>query len=375
MQVLHELVALVIGAATSALGSPAPAQTFRTVPDAAATFSPSAGGSAALSANLANPANRNYLVGGFYPPVFATPFVPTNSFNVFPDPYSGFLHGGADMVRAQGDLQIQLQQARITRQQAEQAKLDTRRKAFDQHLYERAKRPTIEDDRERARTERIRRARNQPPLTEIWSGYALNTLLDAIIKMQAQGMQGPNVPLDPYMLGRINVTTGASAGNFGLLRDGGRLTWPVTLRAAEYAKARKQLDKLAEAAYHQARQGMVEADTITEMNGLVRQLLTDLRSNIRNVSANDYIRSKRFLNQVSRSVRALDDPNVSNFVTGKWSARGDTVAELVRNMTGQGLRFAPATQGGESAYTALHSALVAYYVPTSPDRPWDPAAR
>ena len=36
------------------------------------------------------------------------------------------------------------------------------------------------------------------------------------------------------------------------------------------------------------------------------------------------------------------------------------IAELVRNMTGKGLRFAPATPGDEPAYLALHRALVIY---------------
>jgi hypothetical protein len=353
----------------------APAQTFRTVPGAAANYDAGAGGNAALNANLANPANRNNFGGGFYPPVYQTPYFPPTNYSVFPDPYSGYLHGGADMVRAQGQLQNDLQQAKITKQQAEQAKLDTRRKAFDQYLYERAKRPTIEDDRERSRLERIRRARNQPPLTEIWSGYALNTLLDATKKMQAQGVQGPTVPLDPYLLQKINVTTGASGGNLGLLRNGGRLAWPVTLQGPDFAAQRKKLDKLAQTAYRQADTGMVDADTVTQMNTSVDKLFRELKRNIRKVSANDYIRSKRYLNELSKSVRALDDPNVANFASGKWSARGDTVAELVRNMTGQGLRFAPATQGDENAYTALHSAMVAYYAPTNPNRPWDAAAK
>ncbi len=37
-----------------------------------------------------------------------------------------------------------------------------------------------------------------------------------------------------------------------------------------------------------------------------------------------------------------------------------TVAELVQQMTRQGLRFAPAVSGDESYYTVLHRALVDY---------------
>ena len=45
-------------------------------------------------------------------------------------------------------------------------------------------------------------------------------------------------------------------------------------------------------------------------------------------------------------------PNVRS-----WLA---TVAELVHNLSSQGLRFAPAASGDESSYTALHRALVTY---------------
>lgn len=313
-----------------------------------------------------------YYYGGWYPPVYNTAYYPTYVYSPTYDPYGGYLSGGADMVRAQGDLQNQLQQAKITKQRAEQAKLDTRRKAFDEYLYERGHRPTVEDDRERARMERIRRARNQPPLTEIWSGYALNTLLDAIQKMQAKGIQGPTISLDPDLRRKINVTTGASGEDFGLLRRGGRLTWPATLRAAAYTKERQRVDRLARAAYKQADQGMVQADTVQDMKTAIDKLYAELKSNIQRTSVNDYIQAKRYLDELSQAAQALGDPNVSKYVTGQWSAKGSTVAELVANMTRQGLRFAPATQGDEAAYTALHNDLVAYLVPASSMRSWDP---
>jgi hypothetical protein len=357
--------------------SPVKAQTFRTVPNAAANYYPSAWGNAALSANLANPANRGYYVGGYYPPEYSNPYYPTTVYAPTYDPYGGYLSGGADIIRAQGDLQNQLQQAKITKQQAEQAKLDTRRKAFDQYLYERANRPTAEDDREKARLEAIRRARNQPPLSEIWSGQALNILMDSINKMQAQGVRGPTVPLDPDVLRKINVKSGAGEGNPGLLRDGGRLSWPLMLRTSAYKTQRQRLDKLSAAAYKQLSQGgAVEADTVIAMQDAVNKLFAQLKRNIQQIPVSDYMTMRRYLSELGQSVTALEnDPNVGNYVTGKWSARGDTVADLVQNMTAQGLRFAPATHGNENAYTALHSAMVAYYVPASPYRPWDPAAK
>src|ERR1700733_9430654 len=62
----------------------------------------------------------------------------------YPNPYypgSGYgygntLSGAADLNRSYGDVSVQYEQARILRQQTEQAKIDTKKKAFDEMLYE-----------------------------------------------------------------------------------------------------------------------------------------------------------------------------------------------------------------------------------------------
>ena len=60
------------------------------------------------------------------------------------------------------------------------------------------------------------------------------------------------------------------------------------------------------------------------------------------------------------SDKALQDPNVGNYFSGKWRAQGSTVDQLAQYMTSQGLQFAPANANGETAYTALHQDMVAY---------------
>jgi hypothetical protein len=58
----------------------------------------------------------------------------------------------------------------------------------------------------------------------------------------------------------------------------------------------------------------------------------------------------------------LEKPHAGNYFTGKFSARGKTVGELIQNMSRQGLRFAPAVAGDEGAYENLHRYLVVYDV-------------
>ncbi len=301
-----------------------------------------------------------------------TPSYPWNPYPNYNGVYGGFLSGAADVINSQGQFMVSQQQAYQMREQVRQAKIDTRRKNLDEYLYERAVMPTTEDERERARLENLRRSRNDPPITEIWSGKALNDLLLGIQQQFARNIQGPKVPLDPYVLERINVTGSQTGGSLGLIRDG-RLTWPLAFRANEFNGARQQLDQLASKAYRQAQSGAVDGDTIQGMTAAVDSLAKQLKRNIDEISANDYIKAKRFLNDLTDAITVLQDPNASKYLTQKWTARGNTVGDLTRDMTSQGLKFAPAVTGDEAAYVALHRDLVQYFVP--PDKPWDPAAK
>src|SRR5262249_46478122 len=132
---------------------PAPAGNFRVVPPAPTQPPPAVG--AVTSTPVYQP--------GFQPPVFATPFYGTGAYAPFYNPYGGFMSGVADIYSAIGQAMINEQQAGILREQKRQAEIDTRRKNFDEWLYERDRTPTVEDNRERARIEQIRRSRNDPP--------------------------------------------------------------------------------------------------------------------------------------------------------------------------------------------------------------------
>src|SRR5262249_15811671 len=67
--------------------------------------------------------------------------------------------------------------------------------------------------------EGLRRRMNDPPLTEIWSGKALNDLLANIKKLQGKSVKGPAVVLHQDMLKRINVISSKKGGANRLLKD------------------------------------------------------------------------------------------------------------------------------------------------------------
>jgi hypothetical protein len=305
-------------------------------------------------------------------PYYATGVYAPYTYN---GPLGGYLSGGADVINAQGQFMVNQQQAFQQREQVKQARIVTRRQAFDEWLYERDRTPTPEDERERFRLEQVRHSRNDPGLTEIWSGKALNELLLGIQKQQAQRIQGPSVPLDDDILKHINLTSGASGASLGVLKDGGRLRWPLALTDPDYESNRKVLDDLAQKAVKEAEYGRVEAETIRGMRTAVDNLQSELRRHVADVTPNDYIEAKRYLSELDSAIKVLRDPNVSNYVTRKWSAKGDTVAALVQDMTAQGLKFAPAVKGDEAAYTALQRAMVSYYSGPDPSKPWDPWAK
>jgi hypothetical protein len=302
-----------------------------------------------------------------------TPIWPTNPYINYNGPYGGYMSGAADVINSQGQFMTSQQQAYLTREQVKQASIDTRRKTFDENMYERANAPTLEDERERARLENLRRSRNDPPITEIWSGKALNDLLLAIQQQFARKVEGPKVPLEPSVVSHINVTGSQTGGSLGLLRQDGRLDWPFALRTSQFQSERDKVNELAYQAYKQAGSNSVQADTIQGMTAAVDALTTQLKKNVDDISANDYIKAKRFLNELNDTITILQDPNVSKYVNQTWSARGDTVEQLTQEMTRQGLRFARAMTADQAAYVALHSAMVAFYV--LPDRSWDPQSK
>ena len=285
------------------------------------------------------------------------------------DPYGGALRGVADIVGAQGRFAVSMEQSRMMREQRRQAEVDTRRKIFDEWQYERANTPTLEDIREQDKKLARRRALNDPPITEVLSGTALNTLLDHLKMLQGTGAKGPNVAIDEETLQHVNVTSG-SGGNVGILKNAGRLNWPLALRADEYKAQREEIDRDLPKLVEKAEFGNpvdVDAGSLLTIKKNVEKLHDKLAGNVGEIGTGQYIESKRFLNFLNDGLRALGNDDVTNYFTHKFAAKGKTVAELVKYMGDKGLKFAPAMSGDAdvAAYRALHSALAVYDVSLS----------
>jgi hypothetical protein len=270
----------------------------------------------------------------------------------------GYLRGSADIVTSQGKWMTSLQQASLLQEQNRQALTETRRKYFDEALYERQKTPTFEQERERVAEQDLRRSLNDPPISEILSGQALNAVLAHLAKRAPDEENAPAIRLDKDVVRHINVTGGQ--GNMGLLRNEGRLSWPLALRGDAYKADRALVSSLAAAAVNQAMNGRVDAGTLKEMAATTQRLHEGLTADAKELTAAQYSDASRFLGHLDDALKALARPDAGDYFTRKYTAQGRTVAELVKHMTVQGLTFAPAVAGDGAAYSALHRALVSY---------------
>lgn len=301
---------------------------------------------------------------GYNDPSQANPYY--GGYNYYESPYAGYLRGVADVTNANGRYLSQVQQARLLQSQADVSKLDLRRRIIDEAAIDRKNWLNPEAERLKDMEAAYSRATREPPFTEVLSGQALNALYDHVYPLQLKGVKGPNVPLDEDMLKQINLAGAGSRGSIGVLKDRGKLNWPFALQAPEYESARKRMTTLAADAVDQVRlNNPVGVASIRDMMGDVKSMNETLMKNIGEISPDDYVDAKRFLNRLDGAVKALQDPNVANQLNQKWAAKARNVAELVDLMSKEGLRFAGATPGDEQAYRYLYQRMVAYDSGTS----------
>jgi len=220
--------------------------------------------------------------------------------------------------------------------------------------------PPLSPQEERERIHQIELAWSQGELSELetQSGAALNILLADLRDMQSRGIQTSDISLDQETLRHINVLMGRSNGNPGLFKDNGRLSWPLVLRSPGFQRERDLINSLAPQVIEQARQGRVT--NLGELAEAVHTIQGRLYARIHDISAPEYIGAKRFLTQLADVIKLLYQPDAGKYFDQTYAARGKTAGELVRYMTQMDLRFAPAAQGDEPAYRALHQILAAY---------------
>jgi hypothetical protein len=282
-------------------------------------------------------------------------------------PYGGgYWNGQAAMLDAYGNLGKDQEQARILREQANQARLETKKKILDTMEYERANKYWYTDEKIDIQAKQIEAAMNNPPVVEITSGRALNTLLPFLDKLATKGSQGAPVPIDPQVVQAMNTTSGAAAGNAGLLREVDHLEWPV----ATLGTNQKKLDDMLKQATYAGSRGPVSPTAVSQLNKQTELVAQDVKQKFykNEVDGGEYIQANRFLDRVREANKALSQPDITKMLAGAMGPRGNTVDEVVQSMESRGLTFVAAQPGQEGAYMAMHRAFVNYGLnTTTPD--------
>jgi len=268
-----------------------------------------------------------------------------------------YLQGSASVMQAYGDVINQQEKARVTREQANQAKIDTKRKAFDEMMYEKANTPTYTEELSKEKVQILTRVMNFPVKSEITDGKSLNIMLPYLQDLSGHGAMGAPVPLPQSMVNHLNIS-GSGSSSVGMLRDGGRVDWPLGLQG----KNQKSLDKLLPEAYSAAAAGKLSPklmkDIRTEMKTMRETLRTQCQKD--EIDTSTYLQAIEYYNSLETSINALERPDAKKQLAGAYSPRARNVQELVDFMSDNGLKFAPATPGNENAYQATHDAFVRY---------------
>ncbi|MBI3410275.1 MAG: hypothetical protein HY040_18195 [Planctomycetes bacterium] len=293
-----------------------------------------------------------------YPPPY-NPYYPVQTYG----PIGNQLMGQASVISATGGLYKDQEQARILRQQADQAKIETKKKSFDEMMYEKAMTPTFTEEMNKNQSMILRRIMTNATDVEIIKGEAQNIILPTLVRVAVRGAYGPPVPLDPEMLQHINVTGSVADGGtgVGMLKNGGaNLTWPMSIVDTP---TQKQLAAIIPTAVTEVKTGgQLKLDTYKKMNATMDKLYDEVKKMFHKeqIDGGQYLNTTRFLDSLKGSLKILSTPSAALYFNGDYSPKGSTVRELVDYMSDKGLRFGPCNPGFEAPYFALYNAMVAY---------------
>jgi hypothetical protein len=265
------------------------------------------------------------------------------------------LRGAADIMRAYGTVITSQEQARIMREQALQAKLDTKKKKFDLDMYIRANTPTYTDEQIKLAKVTLKRIQTLSTEPEIVNGKALNLLLDDIRKHV--GRKAP-VPFDlsEDMLGHVNVTK--SVASLGILRNGGEFVWPAVFQEYFPPEQLRLIENQAKTLVKNAEKGKLDVNVLKDMRTEIDKLREQLVKKVNEVPTTQYLDGKRFLNDFDDARLSLERGEALTQVGfQKWISGGKTLQQLVDYMVANGLRFTTATQGDEAAYRAVYTGM------------------
>jgi hypothetical protein len=264
----------------------------------------------------------------------------------------------SSVMRAQEQWLIATEVANLMAEDVARARAANSGSQSDLQLYVRALTPSVDAERQRVLRQQVLRALNDPPEGEIVSGHALNVLLADLVRRAKEGeLAGPAPEFASDIGAHLNLTKGTS-GSADLLKDAGRLSWPVGLAGPAYRAERELWDsRLPEAVSQATAAGEIDARTLGELRGALEKMKKQLAADVRTQKPSLYIEGRRYLGEMADALRALSQPEAGEAFRASRDFVGRDGADLVRFMSARGLRFGPARAGDEGAYRVIHRAL------------------
>jgi hypothetical protein len=279
------------------------------------------------------------------------------------DPYSGYLYGSAAVLGQQGKLILDQERARLLREMVHQSKLETKKKKIEFENWKKEHEWTFTKEQARNAKNTLERIRNNASVGEIESGNAMNLLLKDLAKYH--GKDVGTMPIDENILKRININNGA--GNLGVLRQDGQLTWPTALVDLVPEKERNDVDELAQGLYRLGLEGNLKPNLVRDLQVRVKRLQELLGNQLNDIPSSQFVEARHFLNDLQSAVTALSRPGLAPAYAAylRFIRGGKTAKEVADYLIGNGLSVASANAGDEGAYNLLHSALAHYDIQAS----------
>jgi hypothetical protein len=183
-----------------------------------------------------------------------------------------------------------------------------------------------------------------------------------IQQAQASGVSAPPVPIQPDLLSHINLNSGDTYVGVGLLGNLKKFNWPWILKQKAFADSRQTVEQSLRNSVAQVKSSGIDLDEVNKVTDAVKSMEGQVGAMAQGqeITPTQYVDGMRYLKEIKQSLQVLQQSDAAKYFSGSYQARGDNVAQLVQNMSGQGLRFAPAAPGDQTAYTALHQDMVAY---------------
>jgi hypothetical protein len=302
-------------------------------------------------------AGNPYLPGGYNGYGGYNPY-----YNPYMSPGFGagqYLMGSANVMQSYGNVIQSQESARILREQALQARLKTKKEAFELDMYIKANTPTYTQEQERVAKVTLRRIQTNSLPGEVTNGKSLNFLLDDLRRFPNKKISLEPITLSDGVLSKLSVTK--NTYGLGILRDDGRVNWPTALQERMTVGQRKQLDEQLKELVKSAYREKLDVNLLKDVRNEVDKLREDLVKRVNDTPTSQYIDAKRFLQEFHEATVALEKGEAP--IQAKFQREiegGRSVQELVDYMVKNGLRFGPATAADEPAYRAVHSALATF---------------